>query len=45
MDAGVGSGALALAPIGAAVGFARMLWLLPGLLVLSIVVRLAELRA
>jgi predicted MFS family arabinose efflux permease len=45
MDAGVGSGALVLAPVGAAVGFAHMLWLLPGLLVLSIAIRLAELRA
>jgi MFS family permease len=35
IDAGVGTGALALAPIGSAVGFTRMLWLLPALLVLS----------
>jgi len=40
MDAGYGSGTLVLAPVGAAIGYARMFWLLPGLFVLSLLLRL-----
>jgi predicted MFS family arabinose efflux permease len=40
VDAGIGGGALGMAPIGAAVGLARAFWLLPALFALAFVLRL-----
>jgi predicted MFS family arabinose efflux permease len=39
VDAGIGAGALAMAPLGAAIGLARAFWLLPALYVLALVFR------
>ncbi|HYW25752.1 MAG TPA: MFS transporter [Terriglobales bacterium] len=40
VDAGIGGGALAMGPVGAAVGFSRAFWLLPALFALAFVLRL-----
>jgi len=45
VDAGIGLGALTLAPVAAVVGFPRMFWMLPVLLAVSFAIRLAALRA
>jgi predicted MFS family arabinose efflux permease len=44
VDAGIGGGALGLAPIGAAIGLAGAFWLLPALYVLGFVLRLRASR-
>jgi len=40
VDAGIGGGALAMAPVGAAVGLGRAFWLLPALYALAFLIRL-----
>jgi predicted MFS family arabinose efflux permease len=40
VDAGIGAGALAMGPVGAAVGLAHAFWLLPALFALAFVLRL-----
>jgi len=40
VDAGIGGGALAMAPLGAAIGLARAFWLLPALYLIALVLRL-----
>jgi predicted MFS family arabinose efflux permease len=40
VDAGIGGGALGMAPIGAAIGLARAFWLLPALFALGFFLRL-----
>ena len=40
VDAGIGGGALVMAPLGVAIGLARAFWLLPALYVLALLLRL-----
>jgi predicted MFS family arabinose efflux permease len=40
IDAGIGAGALGMAPVGAAIGLSRAFWLLPALYALGFLLRL-----
>jgi len=44
IDAGIGGGALAMGPVGAAIGLSRAFWLLPALFALGFVMRLTDRR-